>query len=76
MKDKEFTDAINQIKKMGIVSHINEPVILKHNIPDGKFEQMADNEIMRIFNDIYTGNNDYSIEDIKKELVVVDVSYQ
>ena len=74
MKDKEFKEAINKIKKMSIVKNINEPVILKHDINTGKFNRMKEKEIMKTFNNIYKGDKNYTFEDVKKELVTVEVA--
>lgn len=74
MEDKQFKEAINKIKKMSIVKHINEPVILKHDIDTGEFNRMKEKEIMKTFNEVYTGDKSYTIEDVKKELVEVEVN--
>ena len=74
MKDNEFKEAINKIKKMSIVKNINEPVILKHDINTGEFNRMKEKEIMKTFNNIYKGDKNYTFEDVKKELVTVEVS--
>ena len=74
MKDNEFKEAINKIKKMSIVKNINEPVILKHNISTGEFNRMKENEIMKTFNKVYKGDKNYTIEDVKKELVEVEIN--
>lgn len=74
MEDKQFKEAINKIKKMSIVKNINEPVILKHNVDTGEFNRMKENEIMKTFNKVYTGDKSYTIEDVKKELVEVEVN--
>lgn len=75
MEDKQFKEAINKIKKMSIVKHINEPVILKHDKDTSSFNRINESELMSIFNNVYTGDKKYTIEDIKKELVDVDVTY-
>ena len=75
MKDKEFTKAIKEIKNMSIVKHLYEPVILKHDKDTSSFNEMNEKEVMNIFNEIYTGENEYTIEDIRKELVTVDVLF-
>ena len=74
-EDKQFKEAITKIKEMRIVKHITEPVILKHDKDTSSFNRMNEKEVMRIFNDVYKGNNNYTIEDVKKELVNVDVTY-
>lgn len=77
MEDKQFTEAINKIKKMGIVRHMNEPVILKHDKDTAEFNRMEEKEIMKTFNEIYKGDNNYTIDDIKNGLVAVEVgNYQ
>ena len=75
MEDKQFKEAIDKIKKMAIVKHITEPVILKHDKDTSSFNRMNEKTVMRIFNDVYTGDKEYTIDDIKKELINVDVSY-
>lgn len=75
MRDKEFEKAITQIKRMKILKHFTEPVILKHNINTDSFNQMKEKELMTIFNNLYEGNNNYTIEDVKRELMAVEVSY-
>ena len=75
MEDKQFKEAIDKIRKMTIVKHITEPVILKHDKETSSFNKMNEQEVMRIFNDVYKGNNKYTIEDVKEELVNVDVTY-
>lgn len=75
MEDEQFKEAINKIRKMKIVKHITEPVILKHDRDTSSFNKMNEQEVMRIFNDTYTGDKKYTIDDIKKELINVDVTY-
>lgn len=72
--DIEFDKAINVIKKDGIVlnKYDDEPVILKHN-NDG-FKKMCPNQVMKTFNENYTGNNVYDISDIIKHLIEVEVA--
>ena len=76
MKDKEFLKAINEIKKNRIVKHYVEPKILKHNVNNDSFKEIDDKEVLNLFNEVYKGNKEYTIEDIKKELVPVDVTYK
>ena len=75
MKDKEFERAINEIKNMKIVKHLHEPVILKHDKDTSSFNKIKEKEVMKIFNNVYNGENEYRIEDIRKELIYVDAVF-
>lgn len=75
MEDKQFKEAIDKIRHMSIVKHITGPVILKHDKDTSSFNRINESELMSIFNKTYTGDKEYTIDDIKKELINVDVSY-
>lgn len=38
------------------------------------FNDISEKEVLSLFNKAYNGNKEYSIEDIKKELVGVEVA--
>lgn len=75
MNDTKFEEAIKKVKKNGIVLNItetNEPVILKHN--KGEFKEISETELMKNFNDHYSGKNVYEISAVTKELMEVEIS--